>query len=79
MWGPKKTLNVRGFFNRGIYEKSARIFFARIILEKRVLLRAFKIQRGFLARAFQIFIDKKASKTVILEIEKSKEKKPMRI
>ena len=75
MWVPKKTLNVRGFFKRGIYEKSASIFFARIILEKRVLLRAFKIRRGFWSRAFQIFSDKKASKTVILEIEKSEEKK----
>ena len=55
--------------------KSASIFFARIILEKLVLLRAFKIWRGFWSRAFHIFSDKKASKTVILEIEKSEGKK----
>ena len=76
MWVPKKILNGRGFFKRGIYEKKVRVFFfARIILEKRVLLRAFKIRRGFWSRAFQICSDKKASKTVILEIEKSEEKK----
>ena len=38
-------------------------------------LRASKIPRGFLARAFQNFGDKKASKTAIFEIEKSEEKK----
>ena len=75
IWVPKKILNVRQFFKRGIYEKSESTFFARIILEKRVLLRAFEIRRGFWSRAFQIFSDKKASKTVILQIEKSEEKK----
>ena len=38
-------------------------------------LRASKNPRGFLARAFQNFGDKKASKTAIFEIEKSEEKK----
>ena len=37
--------------------------------------RASKIPRGFLARAFQNFGDKKASKTANFEIEKSEEKK----
>ena len=70
----KNKLNVRGFFRRGNLKKSASIFFARIISEKRVLLRAFKIRRGFWARAFQNFSDKKASKTVIFEIAKSEAK-----
>ena len=38
-------------------------------------MRASKIPRGFLARAFQNFGDKKASKTAIFENEKSEEKK----
>ena len=46
-------------------------------MEKRVLLRAFKIRRGLWSRAFQIFSDKKASITANSEIEKSEEKKPM--
>ena len=73
----KNARNLRGFFRRGNLKKSASIFLARIISEKRVLLRAFKIRRGFWARAFQNFSDKKASKTFIFEIEKSEEKKPM--
>ena len=66
---------MRGFFRRGNFKKSASIFFARIFSEKRVLLRAFKILRGFCVRAFQIFIDKKASKTVIFQIEKKRGKR----
>ena len=38
-------------------------------------LRASKILRGFFARAFQNFNDKKASKMAIFEIEKNEEKK----
>ena len=75
VWTEKNALNVRGFFRRGNLERSSTIFFASIFSEKRVLLRAFKILRGFSARAFQIFVDKKASKTVIFQIEKSEEKK----
>ena len=40
-------------------------------------LRESKILGGFLARAFQNFGDKKASKTIIFEIGESEEKKPM--
>ena len=60
---------------RGIFEKYKSIFFKGINLEKQVLLRAFKIQRGFWARAFQNFSEKKASKTVIFEFSKSEGKK----
>ena len=47
----------------------------RVILEKRVFMRAFKIRRGILMRAFQCFTDKKESKMLIFEIEKTEEKK----
>ena len=60
---------MRGFFKRGIHEKRASIFLSTIILEQRALLRAFEIRRGF-----QIFGDKKANKSVILEIEKARKK-----
>ena len=58
-----------------------RVFYWREKIRKNeyfsLFLRASKIPRGFLARAFQNFGDKKASKTAIFEIEKSEEKKPM--
>ena len=58
--GEETSKKCEYFFSRGYFRKSEQ---------------AFKILRGFTARAFQIFFDKKASKTVIFQIEKSEEKK----
>ena len=74
----KNEFIVRAFFTRGKYEKSANIFSAGKFLEMRVYLRAFKNWRGFRARAFKNFGDKKAGKPFFPEIENSEEKKKPR-
>ena len=71
----EKKMNLRVFFTRGKLKNNASIIFARKKLELRVFQRASKNQRGFWARAFQIFGHKKASKPVILDKGKSEEKK----
>ena len=62
------------FFNEEPSKISEYFFSARIIMEKRVFLRAIHFRREFWARAFSNLRDKKASKTVIFEIENSDEK-----
>ena len=57
------------FFNEEPSKIGEYFFSSRIIMEKRVFLRAIQFRREFWARAFSNLSDKKASKTVIFEIE----------
>ena len=66
---------MRAFLLRRKLQICPTVLCARKKSEKRVFLRASKIRRGFWARALQNFGDKKASKTLIFQIEKSEEKK----
>ena len=73
----QNALSMRAFLMRGNFQICPTVSCARKKSEMRVFLRASKIRRGFQARAFQNFGDKKAGKTFIFQIKKSEEKKPM--
>ena len=68
---------MRVFLTRANFIFSSSTLITRKTSEKRVILWAFKIWRGLLARAIQNFGDNKVSKTGFFENEKSEGKKPM--
>ena len=73
--GQLPTIKVAGILYARNLQKKCQYFFCVKLFGKTSILGASKIWREFWAREFQFFCHKKASKPVIIEFEKSEEKK----